>query len=111
MPSHDMEHCTGEGCGVRSTCHRYRQWEDLPDSLQGCVAVRMPLGPVLGGCELYWRVPPRECPQPGHGRKYMHGDTLLCLECGGLIPAGAGSQEGDHGARAGSQPGEGGDHG
>lgn len=29
------------------------------------------------------------CPQPGHGKKYMHGDTLLCMECGGLIPAGA----------------------
>ncbi len=27
------------------------------------------------------------CPQPGHGKKFMHGDTLLCMECGGLVPA------------------------
>ena len=26
------------------------------------------------------------CPQPSHGRKYMHGDTLICKECRGLIP-------------------------
>ncbi len=25
------------------------------------------------------------CPQPYHGSRYMHGDTLLCLKCGGLV--------------------------
>lgn len=87
MPSHDIEHCTGEGCGVRLTCYRAKMFQEVPEALRASIAVRAPQEPSPTGCDLYWQALRHVCPQPGHGRKYMHGDTLLCMECGGLVPA------------------------
>lgn len=42
---------------------------------------------IAATCKQSLQVEKPICPQPGHGKKFMHGDTLLCMECGGLVPA------------------------
>jgi hypothetical protein len=41
----------------------------------------------------------KELARSGVLRRYMHGDTLICMECGGLIPP-TGAEEAGRGGEA-----------